>query len=828
MKVSLGRAIALVLVLVPVLARGQTLTIPALTPALPNILPIAGVRMTLELTAAPTSLSVTVGSTTTAVPMDSGWHNIGPAGPRRDQVKATSATVAGTPVLYVLVNPRNMLSGGSDGGAPSACGLDAGVTDRAYDWTIGGATVTAYRLTSYSANSTDACGCTNRRVDINSAFLSNVGTAVNRGRHPEDVIFVLDKSGSMSSPTPGDPLMVSKWNALVWGFKQVVTFWEVEGFGTQMTGGTQLATDRLGVVFFDTNPDPLASIPLIERGSSGVSPHPWEAIKSAIDSRMAGGSTALGGGVANAFLKARQSHRCEVSGTVCTTDADCSGDTCQPTDTTIVLMTDGIQNQAPEVQLISGDASLAIGADPVVALKTLCTPILAVGIGDSQTVEAELLDKIMGQTAGPHADTQARIIQASSTDTGFVDSMVQALKGNTMSTALQKEADATTAGTSYTVNIDGTVKFAIFRLAWLSGAGASLQIKRPDGTVVEPRAVGGPGYFIARVDLPDQGPPGAWTVNVLGRVDVNVAARTTTTMSHYRLGAYLEESQVAFNLSMPGKIHPAGQPLVVNALVGVSGVPQNQITGNLAVQVERPKTALGTLLHNTKATGQPPVLDPDQLSSPYETKLETLLQDSNFVAQIGTRAGEGLTFTTPGNGKYSLSLSDTKTPGTYRFQVAIDLKTPMGNIHREETIETRVEVLSAPSNTDVTVNFDRASGQYLAVMLPRDALGNFKGPGYDNQVGVKVDGKPFAATVNDALADGTYSIALPGIPENANPQVSISIAGAEVRNDTLQNLVKGRKPCGTGVCCGGGMGNCVPIGAAMLALFSFRRRKLRA
>jgi hypothetical protein len=127
-----------------------------------------------------------------------------------------------------------------------------------------------------------------------------------------------------------------------------------------------------------------------------------------------------------------------------------------------------------------------------------------------------------------------------------------------------------------------------------------------------------------------------------------------------------------------------------------------------------------------------------------------------------------------GDGRYELKVEDTKVPGTYRFFITLDTKTPKGEILRRiETVEAKVEVI--PDGKSSLITSERAAdGSHVIRVVPRDEFGNFKGPGYDEQVSVRIDGPGKLESVTDQGVIGDYLVKLVGLKDETPVTVVVS------------------------------------------------------
>lgn len=208
-------------------------------------MPAARVLITFELSGAPAGSTLSVaGGSASAIPgvlLDGG-----------DQTTAVIPSGLNEVRIGYLAN--------SQFNAGNYCSLAAGASgSKDVDMTLttpGGVSINGYRINTYMAASSLDCGIAAKRITANEATLTNAdvgNTALAitfKGRHPLDVILVLDESGSMSLFPPGASSGSTRWEILEDAVTAFVNQWEVID---APSGSMEWSADRLGLVFFTTN-----------------------------------------------------------------------------------------------------------------------------------------------------------------------------------------------------------------------------------------------------------------------------------------------------------------------------------------------------------------------------------------------------------------------------------------------------------------------------------------------------------------------------------------------------------------------------------------------
>src|SRR6266568_140732 len=232
-----------------------TLNIPARAPSPP----VAKVKITLELSSPPDALTqLSIDGLTTGFPgaltLPRGMST--PTDPNTDDVLCTVGAGNTVIIFYTPFSRFTPIFSGPTLTGYNLCTLKPTVTEAqnvAIRFT--GPTITGFRINSYTVASTFDCGQSKRRVKSNAAVLSPAPAgATFKGRHPLDVILVLDKSGSMAwlppGPTPGTD---SRWKILNDALGTFVALWEQADATLAGGGGADLAKDRLGLAFFSSS-----------------------------------------------------------------------------------------------------------------------------------------------------------------------------------------------------------------------------------------------------------------------------------------------------------------------------------------------------------------------------------------------------------------------------------------------------------------------------------------------------------------------------------------------------------------------------------------------
>jgi hypothetical protein len=750
---------------------------------------IARVKITLHMTAAPTNseeldIFGVTNLTPDTLPQSAGPHQV------TFRTSAASSTVT---IDMTFKGFIPMGGAGFCGLTPSAYTTGANpFVDFPMTLTFGGGNIDSYEMSSYTAISDLNCGCARRRADNPGAAWATPPPGANAGRHPLDVVLVLDRSGSMGEPVPsgltdavgqtstGLEPKIGLLNDAVVAF---ISLWRMEGTGRP--------GDRLGIVWFDSSFQIVAP-GLVRRDAPA--PTNWESLHT---NQPAGGSTAMGDGFSNG-VELEESNATQ-------------------NDLNIVLLTDGMQNDGNQMRRNPVDTAvwqffhLRPPPGPSAAYFAVadnCKPAFCIGVGAAGTYLTDLAE-IAAQSGGDNR----QVVTGTDMGDAFLDHLVLMLKGNTMS-LLKRQNGALAAGSSSVsppiiLKLDPTVGQAIFVLNWSGQAtpnGLKLELLPPGGgTPVVPAAQKDAlSFTMQSVNLPATGPAGDWQARIVrnaGSAEVP-----------FHLSVYTVESRFSSQFSFTKSPYGTGEDIILTAALSYNGQPLLNQGGHLDVQIERPQSALGTLLHNLQVSdntlnNQPAGVSADSFNTPYGRKLYSVLSNSALtktflprpVPNVERMFDDGSPAhgdAAPGDGIYSMRYADTKIPGTYKFKVAMNLVSPTSEkINRSEEHETQVNVLKIdPTEAEVNATY-LGSDKYRLDIVPADRFGNFLGPGYADQIKVTVSGGgSVSGPIVDERQNGTYTAQLTGVASAATAIVKVAFQNNVFAETNLKNAQKAKRP----------------------------------
>jgi hypothetical protein len=304
--------------------------------------------------------------------------------------------------------------------------------------------------------------------------------------------------------------------------------------------------------------------------------------------------------------------------------------------------------------------------------------------------------------------------------------------------------------------------------------------------------------------LPTNGAAGDWRAEI-SRKSGNAAVP-------YHMSVYTFEAKFSSRFDFTTVSHGTGDDIILTATLGFGGLPLTGQAGGLKVQVERPASALSTVLHqaNTPISvlTTPVGVSADSYSTPYDRKLLQLLETTGLGQAIDPKPDPQLVTlfddgdpahgdAVAGDGVYSMRYGQTRIPGRYRFKIAMNATTPSGPVNRIEQRDAEVQVLkidAAQSEVNSTKDITIAD-KYRIDIVPADRFGNFLGPGYTDQIKVTLVGPGTVSTpVVDERENGTYTVELTGVTAPATTRVQVSYLGQTFADKTVRDAGKAARP----------------------------------
>ncbi len=442
----------------------------------------------------------------------------------------------------------------------------------------------------------------------------------------------------------------------------------------------------------------------------------------------------------------------------------------------LLLVTDGLQNVQPLVEEQASGYAIA-SASPL-DLSDTGIPIDTIAIGDG--AHAELLSAIAADTGGQAFATNVPDEQLRAF---FIEQLIAALKGFSPQLIAYRHGAVGSGGQSaeaYAIN--STLKKLAFKLSWKRGRDLDLRIERNGKDVTAlGRMVKGPFYniWVADTGRGNVAPHGTWRMLIEG-----------DPATPYEAAALADEHELDLQLALQAGTGTVGEPLQITFQMLRGGKP---VVDDLDVDVtiRVPRVGTGTLI----AIGNIRLPKPtDPRASPGERRLNALLVDPKMAAVLrpGTVRGR---LEHAGKGVYRASFTGTEVPGTYSVTVeATGPDDAGGQVQRQISHAVNVRFSGGvAARSDLKRQSDRSEDSRRQVTLsirPQDKFGNFLGPDRSGAIAVTSDNTKSLNVRRIAdHGDGRYGLELV-MAADAEPRISISVAGAELYSGWLDKIAR--------------------------------------
>ncbi|HEX6085764.1 MAG TPA: vWA domain-containing protein [Thermoanaerobaculia bacterium] len=701
------------------------------------------VRITLTLAGPPAGTQLVVGSTTL---------NLGTtqtiAG---DSVEFLTGTVANT--ARIVYRPLSNFAGDFCQGA--------GAVPKEIQMRFVGPDITKYNVSSYVVAAPAAeCAKPSKRAGDMPAQIIPFGDGVapelsaeDGGRHPLDVVVVLDKSGSMNERPPGADAGPTKAELLTSAMGTFVATWqEID---------VLQSNDRLGVVFFSntaaaqtiTGGDPPAGF-FVRRGTDPAgATHDWNAVRTKIEELTPGGATSVGAGINSGMQQWSSDPESDLS---------------------LLVVTDGKQNTAP---LIEPAASGFLALTPVGTftneLRQRFVPIQSIGFGEPGTVDGELLTKLALETSGVSYIS----INVATLFDNLALTLISILKGNTAALALRHHhvLSGTTPGPFKQVPVDKSVQRAVFSVQWAPPRvnALELDVVGPGGQVMQPDSMTRtPQSFLLSFDME---PKHVGTWRVRARRPQHLSSAPAPVDVPYTVHTYFVERHLDFSVSVAERQPATGDALTIRARVSYDGRPLARLPeGAIKVRVQRPADGLGNILRRTRGSNGASTAGGD-LTTAYDRKVARMPKSA--LAKIIPADVETITLQHEKNGLYSGTFKGTTVPGLYGFEAVLEWDDPRtGKLRREERLETHVTVRPDLRATEIVAS-GNTRGVVTFRVTPRDRFGNFLGPGYASRLRARVTGRGSLVQKppEDPDQNGTYFFVVRDVPAEEKLKLTVTV-----------------------------------------------------
>jgi hypothetical protein len=692
-----------------------------------------------------------------------------PVGNDTIRVTAPDATLsAGDPAKKRYTFNINLFSNFNPSDAGSPCSTTMGVAET---WTIQVITGTA-RIIGVCLRSFDqrvaGSECTGalRLVPVGvpadppatliGAPLGGATQTCGQSRPPVDLVMILDRSGSMSSPAAGGaPPKINRLREAVTNFINTWDSLRTLEAADPAFGGVAPA-DEIGLVFFDQDARWMNDVALGVPAWSGVAPglHPFDSIKTLITTNInsvnASGATSIGDGL--------------LEGSAKLFDAAHAGNGHRKV---LVVMSNGMENSTQRVDVTPAVNPTVIRTFPTGALEADKQPlpnqagmsIYTVTVGTGVAVSADINEDMAVAGKGFYLNTET---DAALLNPYFQMILQNAVKFNTYETARLIHGEVTgTSPFTTTFPMTSTTEILSVTVTWdgrTAGGPMTLTLTPPGGGA--PIVREGFGSIIVSQKLPLSPPytPGSpWQL----RLEATGQARTVP----FDLIILADDAGINTNLAPVAADYLPGQNIRLQAKLQALGKPILNVGAgagdSMVVRLVKPGQTVGDLLSDSTASSTGPAPEP---MSATEIKLRNELAANpaaltpvSDTLQLFDDGAASHGDTTAGDGVYS-GLYPADKPGHYNFLFAVEgTAKETGRFSRQQLKSVFVRSVPDADRTDVTSSVGRDA--VLINMTPRTRFGNRMGPGWANYFWFTAPGiTPLRPRDN---LNGTYTATIP-------------------------------------------------------------------
>lgn len=281
---------------------------------------------------------------------------------------------------------------------------------------------------------------------------------------------------------------------------------------------------------------------------------------------------------------------------------------------------------------------------------------------------------------------------------------------------------------------------------------------------------------------------GKWSFFVLGSNDVATRIPASVTMI-----ATADDHNVDFDARLRESLPRVGKVLTPTVKLAEKGVPITNAT--VKAIISKPGDDLGDLLARTPASNFPQrTSETGTCASQKYYLLET--QNPGALAKLKQYQDNTITLTHTGNGNYTGTYGDVDVSGIYKVVYLVEFNSPIsGPIVR--TLEQNTYVKYAPltpslGKHSVSLSKDAPNNFFKLELTPafKDPRGNVRllGPGFENSIHVTSGGSTVVARAS-SNCDGEYEVFVSG-GENANPNIRVTIGGEEYYEGKVNGFAK--------------------------------------
>lgn len=589
---------------------------------------------------------------------------------------------------------------------------------------------------------------------------------VTSARNPIDLIFLLDISGSMNWGTetndPCDlPTCTKRFDVLKSAVNQFLVDWSLANTNID---------DKFGAAYFNSGydanfntlsavTDPETQFPLIQINANSI-----QALKNQINAKTPSGWTAMGGGLQTVLEKitaAPNANRKRV----------------------IILFTDGDQNRSPMVNAANAMSVFTEDQTQVTSDHTehpwqdgwvdtdhealpfainagRNTKIYVIGTGATMAT-FDVLQKISeasGLTTTSQFGYNFHTLPAV-----FTNDFVNILKGNSPQLIDYRMHTLTGTNATESFEVNKNLEKVLLTCNWKANEPVTAKVIK-DGVDVTDKAttvITDDSYikFFYKFPFADN------SISSGGQWDLVIEGKPK-----YEYGAYVlvDDHPFTYSTAFGSDDNETGDTLNLSVSLHLDAAAIE--TATVKAIILKPSQDIGTLL--SKAIVKNKDFKPEPGSSPAQAKFQQLISDPEF-SKLLVPEEQQVTLSYTGDGKYTAQFMNTDEAGVYQVIYSIHYADKnAGNFDRAE-MKSAIIKFGKPDFKNSAVTKTVSSKQTTLTFYPKNKYGNYLGPDYANAIKVKLSiGK--VSSYKDNL-DGSYTYFITGVPQNTDPDISITI-----------------------------------------------------
>jgi len=594
-------------------------------------------------------------------------------------------------------------------------------------------------------------------------------------RNPLRIALVLDISGSMSLPTPGNNVdFTPRWDVLKTAVKTFTEKFEFFRYPFDSLALTYFSTTTEQPVF-PTTDGFIEITPENETPATNLS----SAIISTdlnLSTRFPHGRTAMGLGLMDGKTKLR--------------DNNITSDGAKKI---VLLFTDGFQNVYPKVTtdgVTLEDGRKLNECNPCTGLQQLIKYYtISMGVGlDVPEILTTIADNNDGKARNSTTGEPTEFT------TFFDNQWENMLYSSSPQTVANKTGTSISDEADFSFLINKNIKTVLLQLVSKESDSLTINVVKDGITLTPVLERYDSNHKLAGFNLPylSEGnaifSSGKWDVYLKGNSD-----------KKYILSCFVDDHFLKYNFELNKSIFTVGDSIMFSGKLDYAGEPLADENIQVEAVIFKPGDDIGNLLSSYLT---PDTIQYNDVDDPAQQKLQALLlNDSSFYHSLLPEE-QIVELKQENPGSFSGSFSSTELCGVYKIVYLLKGDIPRnGSFERSRTSEAFF-VFGNVEETDPVVNPkqpqplpDSSKYKNLTVLQvsPKNKFGYLMGPGFSSKINVVINpGKRIhsasllpvkegeATTIVKEIKDnldGSYLIFLASSSKNSNPKISISVRG---------------------------------------------------